>query len=442
MFRLLFGALLLESLPRALTSRDARTSGHRGHLGGRLVIEPLEDRCLLSGGRVDFTAPTNFSRPDGITAGPGNYLWFTEYYGNKIGRVRTDGTFPSPAEFPMPEGGFPTVITAGPDGNLWFTDFTANRIWRVTPEGLFTQFPTMGQGGNGITVGPDGNIWEFTVPTTRSAPTSITAAPDGNLWFTEQISSKIARITPDGMITEFRTPTDTTELGAISVGPDSNIWFNEELANKIAKLYLLTASGLDLGEAVTAGQPLDAVVANFHDDELGMVGGNYQVDIDWGDGTSGGRAWTTGGGHWVATGSHTYAEPGHYDITVTITDTHAPTGMTATAYSSVEVDPAANSGNSGRRAGFAAFADLASAFPPAPRPAPPLAGTSPAAGVSRLSTRPVDDAAAHPLPLPESSGLAVAVATLRHDAGTTAWAEPPAWLDAAALDLLTRNLLA
>jgi hypothetical protein len=79
----------------------------------------------------------------------------------------------------------------------------------------------------------------------------------------------------------------------------------------VGKLYILTAAGLTLPEAVTAGQPLDAVVAAFHDDEPGMLGRHYQVNIDWGDkDASTGQAWTTGGGHWVATGSHSYAEPG------------------------------------------------------------------------------------------------------------------------------------
>jgi hypothetical protein len=124
----------------------------------------------------------------------------------------------------------------------------------------------------------------------------------------------------------------------ITPGPDENLWFAELSANKIGKLYVLTASGLSLGEAVQAGQTLDAVVANFHDDQPGMLGRNYQVDINWGDGSSPGQAWAAGGGNWVATGSHIYADPGHYDITVSINDL-TDSRMSATASSTVEVAP-------------------------------------------------------------------------------------------------------
>jgi hypothetical protein len=67
----------------------------------------------------------------------------------------------------------------------------------------------------------------------------------------------------------------------------------------------------------------------------------------------------------------------------------------------------------------------------------------PVAGVSLHVTRPADEAPAQPRQSrSENGGLAVAVAALRHDSGAAAWAEPPAWLDLASLDVLARNLLA
>jgi virginiamycin B lyase len=45
-----------------------------------------------------FAIPTAASTPQYITAGPDGALWFTEYSGNKLGRVATSGTF---TEFPM-----------------------------------------------------------------------------------------------------------------------------------------------------------------------------------------------------------------------------------------------------------------------------------------------------------------------------------------------------
>lgn len=150
-------------------------------------------------------------------------------------------------------------------------------------------------------------------------------------------------------------------------------------------------TGLDLGNAVRAGFQLDAEVANFHDDKPGMLGSNYQVSIDWGDGTSTGQAWNAGGGNWVATGSHTYAEPGHYDVSVTIADMHAATGMTATAYSTVEVAPGAAPGSGqGRR-----LAEVATARA--------VGFVAPVVSVLAAGTRsPAADRVAPPLPPPTS----------------------------------------
>ena len=109
-------------------------------------------------------------------------------------------------EFPVPSGGYPRQITTGPDGNLWFTEYVGNKIGRITPAGVITEFPVPTLGGwlQGITAGSDGNLWfteidankigritiegavtEYSTPTANSGPEDITAGPDGNLWFTE-----------------------------------------------------------------------------------------------------------------------------------------------------------------------------------------------------------------------------------------------------------------
>jgi virginiamycin B lyase len=53
------------------------------------------------------------------------------------------------------------TITAGVDGNLWFTEYTGNKIGRITPSGTITEFtiPTPSSAPLGIVAGPDGAIW-------------------------------------------------------------------------------------------------------------------------------------------------------------------------------------------------------------------------------------------------------------------------------------------
>jgi len=76
-----------------------------------------------------FSLPTANTLPYGITAGPDGNLWFTEYYGNKIGRITPGGTI---TEFPLPAAdSSPTAITAGPDGTLWFIEPNGDKIGRI-----------------------------------------------------------------------------------------------------------------------------------------------------------------------------------------------------------------------------------------------------------------------------------------------------------------------
>src|SRR5207249_11165142 len=77
--------------------------------------------------------------------------------------------------------GGPTSIIAGRDGNLWFTERFGNKIGRIAPtSGLITEFCQVLTAGNpsGITGSPRG----------------ITVGPDGNIWFAE-VSGVIGRIT-------------------------------------------------------------------------------------------------------------------------------------------------------------------------------------------------------------------------------------------------------
>ena len=192
----------------------------------------------------------------GITAGPDGNLWFIERSGNKIGRINPSGGVVT--EFPIPTASSdPMDITAGPDGNLWFTERSGNNIGRITPGGTITEYPlpTSASSPSGITSGPDGNLWftefnvdkigqitpggtitEYSIPTSNSEPEEITAGPDGNLWFTEIAGNNIGQITPGGTITEYSTPTNFSHPYGITTGPDGNLWFTEIAGNNIGRI--------------------------------------------------------------------------------------------------------------------------------------------------------------------------------------------------------------
>jgi streptogramin lyase len=148
-----------------------------------------------------------------IAAGPDGAVWFTDTYGDKIGRVTTDGTI---TEFQMPiTGSYPAGITGGPDGAVWFTESGGNRIGRITADGNIREFPIPP---------PFGQIW------------SITTGPDGALWFTDYTNRKIGRIKTDGAITEYQIPNPTTYPWDITSGPDGALWFADLHGNKIGRI--------------------------------------------------------------------------------------------------------------------------------------------------------------------------------------------------------------
>ena len=171
---------------------------------------------MTTSGVVDgeFPIPTAGSAPAGITTGPDGNVWFTEFFGNKVGRVTPQG---SVTEFPIPTASSsPRGIAAGPDGNVWFTESATNKIGRVTPSGQIT---------------------EFAVPTLNSSPNDITTGPDGNLWFSESAqANKVARLTPSGTFTEYPLPNANSSPRQITTGTDGNIWFIENFGSRIGRV--------------------------------------------------------------------------------------------------------------------------------------------------------------------------------------------------------------
>lgn len=147
---------------------------------------------------TEYPVPNAFSVPSDIASGSDGNLWFTERFGDKIGRITPAGVV---TEFPVPTlGSQPTEIALGPDGNMWFTQVISSGIGRITPAGVITEFP----------VDPGSSLGE------------IIAGPDGNLWFTLSGALQAGRITPAGVVTQFGlAPVRPDE---IATGPDGNLW--------------------------------------------------------------------------------------------------------------------------------------------------------------------------------------------------------------------------
>jgi virginiamycin B lyase len=203
-----------------------------------------------------FNTPTGGSWPDYIVSGPDRAMWFSEFYIDKIGKVRMNGQM---TEFSLPDNTDIEGITAGADGNIWFTAPGANKIGRMTPQGSVTTFaiPAANPDPRGITRGPDGNVWyvefydgyigqvtpsgtitRFALPEgTYAYPWAIVTGPDGKLWITESNANKIARFNPNSQSFEssLTVPTQNSTPWGIITAPDKRIWFTERNGNKIAE---------------------------------------------------------------------------------------------------------------------------------------------------------------------------------------------------------------
>jgi virginiamycin B lyase len=138
------GAVSEFTNPPENSSPGGITTGPDGALW---LTEPVSGkivRMAADGKITEFALPNPDAQPWGITTGPDGALWFTESacvrqpgprcaIGNKIGRITTTG---SVTEFTIPsDGSGPHSITTGSDGALWFTEYYGSRVGRlVLPE--------------------------------------------------------------------------------------------------------------------------------------------------------------------------------------------------------------------------------------------------------------------------------------------------------------------
>ena len=217
------GTITGSSGSRPRTRRRARV--HAGPDGALWFTEPNSGvnkigRVTTGGSFTDFAIPTSQSYPEAITAGPDGALWFGEaglQHRSVQHCPRHDDGVLHHVRRSHVDGRAAGDHDLGPDGNVWFTDYNGNRIGRVTTGGSFTEF-FVGGGSNpvGITAGPDGEplvvvaggndkvgrittagtMTLYPIPTSGAGPNAIVTGPDGNLWFTELEGNKIGRVTP------------------------------------------------------------------------------------------------------------------------------------------------------------------------------------------------------------------------------------------------------
>ncbi|MDE2477086.1 MAG: hypothetical protein KGO48_18665, partial [Alphaproteobacteria bacterium] len=89
----------------------------------------------------------------------------------------------------------------------------------------------------------------------------------------------------------------------------------------------------DAAISATEGTPITATVATFTDSNPNALAGDFTATINWGDGSSStGTVVANASGGFGVIGTHGYADEGHYQVGLTITDDGGSTaGVTGTA---------------------------------------------------------------------------------------------------------------
>ncbi|WP_200948561.1 MULTISPECIES: hypothetical protein [unclassified Bradyrhizobium] len=134
------GTVTEFTIPTENSGPEGITRGPDGAVWFTESLSGKIGRITTDGKITEFALPDPNAQPFGITTGPDGALWFTEascvrkrgsrcVIGNKIGRITTTGLV---SEFAVPsDGSGPHSITAGPDGALWFTEYYGSRVGRL-----------------------------------------------------------------------------------------------------------------------------------------------------------------------------------------------------------------------------------------------------------------------------------------------------------------------
>lgn len=186
-----------------------------------------------------YSIPTTGSEPTNlITLGAGQ-VWYTMQNANAIGRMVVGGngqaTF---TKYDVPTANSKPYDLAYDGQYIWFTERVGNKIGRLNPA--------------------NGAITEYSIPTANSEPMGIAVAPNGHVWFAQKASSKMARFKPaTGTFDEYSYTTAGAMPEDVATVSNDSVWFTAPglkavirlLPNKAASQRFEYIPVLDYGQA-------------------------------------------------------------------------------------------------------------------------------------------------------------------------------------------------
>lgn len=153
-----------------------------------------------------YNIPTANSEPTNIiTVGPGQ-VWYTLQNANAIGKLVVTNGNASFNQYSPPTANSAPYDLAYDGQFIWFTERQGNKIGRLNPA--------------------TGAITEYPIPTPNSEPMGIAISPNGHVWFVERTGNKIARFKPaSGTFDEYAYTVAGAFPEDVATSSDDSIWF-------------------------------------------------------------------------------------------------------------------------------------------------------------------------------------------------------------------------
>ena len=278
----------------AVDSEDAIWFTMGGGGFANINYPPLDliGKLTADGDVITYKLPTPASGPSGLTLGPDDTVYVTEFFGNKIARLNPRRRVME--EFPIPtEDAWPTGLALDNAGNLWFNETNGNKIGRLSLSGKIKEYPvpTVAARSTGLAIDGQGNVWiaerdgnkigclrtdevfvEYSIPTPNSKPTGIIVDSKQSVWFSERDGNKIGTIV-DGEIRESALPRAGSGPFALWPDRDHKVWFTEIFGGRIGVLNpatgIVNEYELSQSDAWPAGLAMDSAGSLWFSSQLG-----------------------------------------------------------------------------------------------------------------------------------------------------------------------------
>ena len=252
----------------------------------------------LSGDQIiEYPTPTKFAAPFKCAVDRADNVWFTEVFGNAVGKLDVHSGEITEYQIPTPDSR-PGGIAVDHKGRVWFTEQKGNKIGvfdpaiaadsqktdaanskadlllaktapspaddfrTVNPQEFRLPTPGAGPGGDLVDRG-EGWLWfpevygnklaalnsisrqfrEIEISTPASMPIGVAATSDGVFWVPEFRGNRLARIDPDhGTVREFALRDPHSLPTGVTVDERDEVWLTQMAAGRIARFDKKTES--------------------------------------------------------------------------------------------------------------------------------------------------------------------------------------------------------